>query len=496
MLRPPLDNVMKTRHNTGMSNHSRSTALVGALAVVLSHSFGVIEPAAQAQNAPAPAEKTPASPPTPQPTTPPVEQPVTPPAPAPGAPTAPPPPSTQPETPLPRPVEPVKRTLAPGTEVILILKEGNRVTGILVEEGPDAIKVRIAGIETTFRSEMIERYEVMRPILERYEEMRKAIGDDPDGLATLAEWLRSREQHELALREVNRLLAIDPNHTEGKRLKLLIDKQIELKSRSKAAPPKATGPAPAPTAPAARSAEHTFPLLTDSQINLLKVFEIDLDDPPRMTIKRTTITKLIEQNIGTPHIPVTQEGRDAIYRKTPSAILDLMFKLRARDLYPEVQVLDQPKSMKAFRDDVHAAWLVNACATTACHGGEDAGRLMLFPNRPRADSSFYTNFLILDKFRMADGTALINYEQPERSPLLQLGLPREDSLFRHPEVARGSAGRDTWKATFKDTQERAYKRTVDWIKLMYHPRPEYPIEYQPPRPSVVPPKDPAKATPR
>ncbi|MBC7771883.1 MAG: hypothetical protein H7210_05270, partial [Pyrinomonadaceae bacterium] len=160
------------------------------------------------------------------------------------------------------------------------------------------------------------------------------------------------------------------------------------------------------------------------------------------------------------------------------------------------QVVDQPRSMKAFRDDVHAGWLINACATTACHGGEEAGRLMLYPNRPRADSSVYTNFLIIDKFRMADGTPLIDYERPERSALLQLGLPREDSIFRHPEVLRGNAGRDAWKANFRDTQDRSYKHTVDWIKLMYHPRPEYPIDYQPPRPSVVVPKDPAKSPPR
>lgn len=481
-----------------MSNHSRSTALVGAFAVILSQSPWMFESPAAGQSNPAPGERAPVSP-----GTPPTEQPATPvaPAPVPAPPAVTPanPPGGQPALtppPAPKPEPPAKKTPAAGTEVILILKEGNRVTGILVEETPDAIKVRIAGIETTFKSEMIERYEVLRPILERYEEMKKAIGDDPDGLATLAEWLRSREQHELALKEVNRLLTIDPNHTEGKRLKLLIEKQIELRSRSRSSPPKNPANQPAPAAPVVKPGEHAFPLLTDNQINLLKVFEIDLDDPPRMTIKRTTITKLIEQNLGTPHIPVTQEGRDGIYRKTPAAILDLMFKLRARDLYAEVQVLDQPKSMKAFRDDVHAAWLVNSCATTACHGGEDAGRLMLFPSRPRADSSVYTNFLILDKFRMADGTALINYEQPERSALLHLGLPREDSLFRHPEVPRGTAGRDAWKATFKDTQERTYTRTTDWIKLMYHPRPEYPIEYQPPRPSVVPPKDPAKATPR
>ncbi|MBC7772766.1 MAG: hypothetical protein H7210_09755, partial [Pyrinomonadaceae bacterium] len=338
-----------------MSNHSRSTALVGAFALVLSWAQwnvcaevpqrrAALWAGAREQPATTPSDQ-PTKPPTPAPT-PPQTPPHTPAptpapqAPVPGLPAEPtPPPPAVPVAPLPMPPKPLeppgKKALPPGTEVILILKEGNRVTGILVEELPDAIRVRIAGIETTFKSDMIERYEVMRPILERYEEMKRAIGEDPDGLATLAEWLRSREQHELALKEVNHLLKIDPNHTEGKRLKLLIEKQIELRSKARSSDPKAPAVRPAPANAAPKTPVQSFPLLTDSQINLLKVFEIDLDDPPRMTIKRSTVTRLIDENLGTPHIPVTQEGRDAIYRKTPAAILDLMFKLRARDLYAE-----------------------------------------------------------------------------------------------------------------------------------------------------------------
>ncbi|MGE3108335.1 MAG: hypothetical protein AB7G11_11875 [Phycisphaerales bacterium] len=380
-----------------------------------------------------------------------------------------------------------------GSEVVIYLVGGNRVSGILVSERPDALVVRIAGIETTFKSDLIERYEVLKPILERYREMRASIGDDPDNIAILAEWLRSREQLDLALEEVSRLLRLEPNHVEGRRLKILIESQIALRNKPKSP----AGPLPArPDPDAKRDADPHFPLLTDAQINTLKVFEIDLDDPPRVSIKRDTITKLIQQHGDSPHMPTTQEGRDALYRQTPTAILDLMFRVRARDLYSEVQVADQPRSMRAFRDDVHAAWLTNACATTQCHGGQEAGRLALYPYRPRSDATVYTNFLILDRFRLDDGSALINYDDPARSPLLQIAVNRKHSTFPHPEAPRGQSGRDGFKPVFDDARDPGFRKAVNWIKSMYRPHPDYPIEYQPPAPSLAPSKEKQPGPPR
>src|SRR5690606_26176551 len=136
------------------------------------------------------------------------------------------------------------------------------------------------------------------------------------------------------------------------------------------------------------------------QINLLKVYEIDLNDPPRLMISRRTVEDLLSTYAGHPLIPVSVEGRDAIMRWRDVQVLDLIFRLRARDFYGRVEVLESPASMKRFRDDVNRGWLVNSCATTRCHGGEQAGRLRLFNRRPSAEASYYTNFLILDRFRL------------------------------------------------------------------------------------------------
>ena len=98
----------------------------------------------------------------------------------------------------------------------------------------------------------------------------------------------------------------------------------------------------------------------------------------------------------------------------------------------------------------------------------------------------YTNFYILSKFQLAGGTPLINWEEPEKSPLLQLGLPRGKSRRPHPEVPHRVSGHDMFKATFQTTEDPQFKQAVEWIKSLYRPRPEYPIAYVPFRPLEAP----------
>ena len=95
-------------------------------------------------------------------------------------------------------------------------------------------------------------------------------------------------------------------------------------------------------------------------------------------------------------------------------------------------------------------------------------------------------FLILDRYRLADGKPLIDYEEPAKSPLLQLALPREHSLNPHPAIPGEESRSDLWRPFFRSTDDRAFVRAVEWIKSMYRPRPEYPISYSPPGPSNPP----------
>jgi hypothetical protein len=432
-------------------------------------------------------------------------QPTKPGAPAPAQPPHPPaqPPQTPPPQSPPAPSQPLPSPSAPaqprtqpdniGPEVIVFLKDGQRFTGLLVSENPERLVLRVAGIETEIGTKTIDHYQVLAPILERYRQIRDDIGEDPDRIIMLVEWLRAREQFDLALKEVNRALAIDPNKAEAKRVKRLVEEQIKLRDRAHAPEnPDAAAPAPKGGPRDPKTAARTGVPLNDQQINLLKVFELNLDQPTRIVIHHDTIKRLLDENSGSALIPTTQEGRDALYRKPPAEILDLMFRLKARDLYGQVEVRDEPASMRMFRDEVNCAWLVNSCATNVCHGGQDAGRLYLFNQKFRSDTTVYTNFLILDRFRMADGRPLINYDDPQKSPLLQLGLPREDSLARHPAVPMGKAARDGWKPAFRSVNDSQFRQAVAWIDSMYKPHPSYPIDYTPPGADKGAPKAPVK----
>jgi hypothetical protein len=424
------------------------------------------------------------------------------------------PPAASPEAPEPSPTksepelnEPPE--IQPGSEVELIMRDGRRLTGIYVDRNAEQINISIAGITTPFGVGFVERMRPVPTVEERYEAWRKSI--DPDDVVErirLSRWLLSMKRLSLALEEIDRALMIDPDSQPAKDLRTTILAQARLEEEKKSAP------APAPTP---RVLKPQFPLLTDAQINLMRIFEVDLKDPPRMITKPETTRKFLEaysgrqaRELGT--IPTTPEGRDVFVRKPVSEILEWMFELRAREFYGEIEVTEDPRAMRLFRDSVHRNWLINSCATNRCHGGEDAGRLQLFNRNPNSKHSVYTNFLILDRFRLDDGRPLISYDSPADSVLLDYGLPLKDAVRKHPEVK--GLGRGKWQPVFSGRDDQRYIAAIEWIRAMYRPRAEYPVEYPPgagrpvqpsPGPRAVPvpldatpptPADPAKTDPQ
>lgn len=370
-------------------------------------------------------------------------------------------------------------------EATVTLRDGRQYTGVLVEQSPQRVVLRIAGIETSVPAGMVVRVEILPPVLERYRAMRATIDDaDVERLLMLVEWLRARRQWDLALAELEHVLTVAPEHAEARRLRTLVQAEQDL-ARKAASPPAGTPQTTAPPSPD----QPPFPLLSPQDINLIRVYEVDLRDPPRMVIDRRTITRLMDQYAGDPLIPTTPQGREAMYALSPVRILEIMFQLRARDLYGEVRVLDHPRSMRLFRDQVHRTYVINYCASTRCHGGTEAGCLWLTNRRPGTDATVYTNFLILERYRLDDGRPLINYDEPARSPLLHLGLPRSQALDKHPRVPGRDSQGDLWRPYFRGTDDYRFRQVVEWIGTMYRPRPEYPVAYEPPRPPVPPPGD-------
>ncbi|MFI4896468.1 MAG: hypothetical protein ACIARR_01440 [Phycisphaerales bacterium JB059] len=368
-------------------------------------------------------------------------------------------------------------------ECVITRRDGREISGIFVDQDSEQVVVRVSGVRTAIPRAQIQRVEYLPPVEDRYEELRATIADnDVEGLLYLAEWLRRRERYDLALTEVSNALKAEPYNEQGKAMRAWLEQQIKLGKRAPA--PRTDG---RPSIPG-RAAAKPFPTLSKDEINLIRVYEVDLRDPPRILIGRDVIERFMQEYAHSELIPVTRDGRESFLRAPPARILDVMFRLQARAYYPEVKVLDDPESMRLWKRNVHAAWLNNACASARCHGGEHAGRLWLQNKHVNSDATAYTNFLILDRFRLPDGTPLIDWDDPARSPLLQMALSRSASLTPHPDVGRGPGSRG-WRPVFRSTEDRRFQLAVEWIRSMYRPRPEYPIDYQPPLPSGVEPLD-------
>ncbi|MEN0020197.1 MAG: hypothetical protein AAF747_04860 [Planctomycetota bacterium] len=358
-------------------------------------------------------------------------------------------------------------------EASLVLADGRQLVGTLVLTDEDGVVIEISGIETRYTHDQVREVIVLPPIRERYRRHRELIADDDiDQLLTLVEWAKSRELFGLALIELQGIRARDADNVRAKELVREIEALMKLRDLRVAG-------SDDPNTDTERGPRPEITPLSPDQINLLKVYELDLTDPPPLRVTRDTIDRFIEQYGDHELMPQSDEGRAAMRRWRPERILDRMFRVRARDLYGEVTVDGEPEAFKRFREDVHAEWLSRSCATNACHGGAEAGRFWLKSDRRNSEPTVYTNFLILERFRLDDGQPLIDYTNPSESPLLQLALDPRRSSRPHPEVAIGNT---RFRPAIDSRDDARFRRAVEWINSMYRPRPEYPVTFTPPVP--------------
>jgi hypothetical protein len=369
----------------------------------------------------------------------------------------------------------------PGQTGIVFMLDGQIREGIIIEDNFDFVIIEIEGIRANLKRATVSHVVLSPTVDEQYQAYKAAMQPgDRDAHLTLCQWLFEQKRYQLAHDELLDLLQQD-EMPEARKLLNVVKAQLALQ-----APPE-DGPASRPNPP--KDGEHATEnlppapevqpiseqLLTDEDVNIIRVYEIDFDHPPRVTITPDTVRALIE-NYGTNSlIPASQTGRNALFRTAadnPMQIVRLMFELRSRDLYPKVQVNSEPYSLNLFRQRVHDSWLMNNCATTSCHGGPAAGRFQLHRRDHKDDRVRYTNLLILERLKLDPDWPLINYDRPEDSLLIQYGMSREIARKPHPRV-------DGWKPAFSQANPRLRQQAVDWIRAMMQPRPQYPVEYEP-----------------
>lgn len=366
-------------------------------------------------------------------------------------------------------------------EARIELRTGRTVEGLLVSRDGRRATLRVMGKDTEFDLADALSFDMLGSVPESFRALRLATPDDDvPGRLQLVRWLRDRGAYFTALDETTDIVATEPHNRDANEMLRWLESQIQLKISASVR--RDESPAEPDERAVQRRKIDKFPVLTEEEINLIRVYEVDFDHPPRLDVPRATVQEFIDL-YGTHEVmPRDPEGKRALLRRDPLTVLDMMFRAQARPLYGDVQVLEDPRSMRLWRTQIHSKWFAGSngsCASASCHGGQEAGRLYLNNARTNTDATVYTNFYIADRFRLRDGTPLIDYDEPAASALLQMALPRERSDRPHPQVTR-TAGRRGWRPYFRDENDLRFRRAVEWIRSMYRPRPDYPIEYEPP----------------
>jgi hypothetical protein len=403
--------------------------------------------------------------------------------------------------------EPKTEPSDPNPEVTVYLNDGRAFTGIELGRDEQAITIDIAGVPTRLSTSNIERIKVFPPVMSRYKTMRDALApDDIAQRAALIRWLADRRQLDIADLEADLLALKFPDNAAASEIQREIKQRIDDRARAQepelAPAQDGSDDSPRTPKPDYRISASEFPVLTADQINMIKVYELDLGASPSVSIPRDIVRQLMDAYSGNPLIPATLEERDALVRKPSAEIASLMFKLKAREFYPKIRVADHPPALRAFRDEISRSILLPGCATSGCHGGSNAGRLVFSTFRPTSDATVYTNFYVLNNYRTSKGESLIDFENPERSLLLQYALPRKVAKSKHPIVGSRPAAEsvdrsgkplpvdpreDQWKPALAGVDDPRYTGFVRWAQSLYRPRPVYTLEqYVPFRPLTLP----------
>lgn len=365
----------------------------------------------------------------------------------------------------------------PGRRCRVEMRNGTIYRGSLVEDGYDTVVVEVEGIRQTLPRKDVARTVAELTPQELYRKARSSLKPDMyQARLRLAEWLFEQKMYEECKAELADLVEV-ADLFEARKLMETVDAQLRLASPGDGSPgvppPGGVGDGVGGGGPVRQSDLLPQEIISSEDVNLIRVYEIDFRDPPKVTVPTDLIRELIERHGDSKLIPATSEGRTALFREDPIRLVRLMFDLKARELYPRIEVETEPPALNLFRERVHNAWLINNCATSGCHGGVDAGRFFLHNRNHRKSQVRYTNLLILERTSLPDLPPLIDWDRPLDSLIVQYGLPRTEARHKHPDV-KG------WKPVFSSVNARLLDDFEAWVKGMYRPRPEYPVDFRPP----------------
>jgi len=364
----------------------------------------------------------------------------------------------------------------------VVLSDGSTHEGVVLEDSFDRVTIAIEGVPTRFERRIVDHVELFPTFDELYAAIKAAI---PPSMHTrrleLCQWLIDQGRFDLAEVELLALRDDKPETPGLPRLLRLVQAQLALTAAndSDSSTPLDDGSPSQPEDASPRGPVHPndllpTELLSQDDINLIRVYEIDFDKPPVVEVPADTIRSLLTAYGSHDSIPASSAQRNQIFQWDSLDVVRLMFDVRARDLYSQIKVVTEPHALNLFRQRVHNAWLIPNCATSRCHGGVSAGRLFLHSRNYKNERVRYTNLLILNRLELDPSKPLLNFEEPVNSLIIQHALPITEARFPHPDVPG-------WKPVFSRGNTDMLDDTLDWLRAMHPSHMNYPVEYEPPK---------------
>ena len=332
-----------------------------------------------------------------------------------------------------------------------------------VSETPDGkfVIIRKGSIETKLDKRNIEKIVYVQSFEDQWaERTAKLAPTDIAGRMELGRMAYEKQKYTHARDMFEQVMKIDPSHKEAANLLDLVTRQIELQRKSAAnqnAPAAPARPATAAAADPASPVIEKKPLTADD-INTIRQLELRKNDAFNVRFENDVLRKYLSSSNLEP----------ATFNAMSPAEKALTIPDRGEPaLHRNVRIVSDPVAMKEFRQI--QPLILTGCASSSCHGGPSGGNLVLF-NPAANEEAAYTNFYILQTYKRGN-VAMLDRGSPERSLLLEMGLPLEMAQTPHPTVPN-------FRAAFRNRQDPRYNRIADWLgKTLNVVQPNYGIEY-------------------
>ena len=348
------------------------------------------------------------------------------------------------------------------------LRDGRRFYGTIIKDAFEEVILQVEGIKMTFQRDRVLRVYVDPPFEKSYESMLNSIQlTNESQFRFLVDWLLHKKQIDIAKSHLDESLLDTPAINS---LRRRVD--LKLKGREIQKPENAEDPS-AMSIP--NESKKLSRILTQDEVHLIRAFESNSKNPPPLSFSSDIRDTLLEDFSDDPRLKTGTALRDRVVEGNDQELFQIIRELRAENYYSELVSIDEPDSLRRFREDVHDDWLINRCGTNACHGGIDSGFFLLH-QKPKDDRARYANLLTLERLEIDRAWPLINFNEPDQSLLIQYGLHPTVADKPHPET-KG------WNPVPELSREDEYEATIAWIRSMRQiPRPHYPIEYALPTP--------------